>query len=313
MKYLVSRPALLAASVLLPLGAHAQAFRTYLASYGSDANAGCTVSAPCRLLPAALNAVLDGGEVWILDSANFNAGTVDIGKSVSIIAVPGQVASIVAAGGLPAISISTPNLKIGLRNIVIPRNANNPGTNGIDISSNSLLSVEDCLFSNLANNGIFAHGAASVIHVKNSVFRNVASFAVLAEGGPVVNITNSQILSSNGVWAYATAASSTTVNVTDSTISGASFSAVYARAIVPGAEAKVYLTRTTIHHSGTALQSETANGNGAATIYVGGSMISESSNGWYIFNPGASIVSYGNNQFSGNAANVGAMTSNPLQ
>jgi len=183
----------------------------------------------------------------------------------------------------------------------------------IDISSNSLLSVEDCLFSNLANNGIFAHGAASVIHVKNSVFRNVASFAVLAEGGPVVNITNSQILSSNGVWAYATAASSTTVNVTDSTISGASFSAVYARAIVPGAEAKVYLTRTTIHHSGTALQSETANGNGAATIYVGGSMISESSNGWYIFNPGASIVSYGNNQFSGNAANVGAMTSNPLQ
>jgi hypothetical protein len=51
----------------------------------------CTVGAPCRLLPAALAAVGSGGEIWILDSANYNTGPVTIGKSVSILAIPGAV------------------------------------------------------------------------------------------------------------------------------------------------------------------------------------------------------------------------------
>jgi len=58
-----------------PAGAEAGLFRAYLSSKGSDSNA-CTVGAPCRLLPAALAAVNDGGEIWIMDSANFNTGPV---------------------------------------------------------------------------------------------------------------------------------------------------------------------------------------------------------------------------------------------
>ena len=63
------RLALIAAFCLAGATAHAQSFRTYLASYGSDTNP-CSVTAPCRLLPAALNAVADGGDIWMLDSAN---------------------------------------------------------------------------------------------------------------------------------------------------------------------------------------------------------------------------------------------------
>jgi len=74
--------------------AHAQLFRAYLASDGNDGNP-CTLYAPCRLLPAALNAVADGGEIWMLDSANYNTSTVVISKSVSILAVPGVVGSVV--------------------------------------------------------------------------------------------------------------------------------------------------------------------------------------------------------------------------
>jgi len=302
-----------AAFLVLPIAAHAQAFRTYLASYGNDGNAGCTVTAPCRLLPAALNAVLDGGEIWILDSANFNAGTVNISKSVSIMAVPGQIASIASAGGGPAIAITTPNLKIGLRNIVIPKNANNPGTQGIDISSSGVLSVEDCLFTNLAYNGIYAHGAASVVHVKNSVFRNITAYSVWAENGPTVNITNSQMLSSNGALAYATTASTTKVSVTDSTISGAG-EGVYAYSTVAGAVVKIFVTRSTLDNLAYGLDSETAgSGTGSATIYVGGSTISDSGYGWMIYNTGAAIVSHGNNQFSGNTSTNGSMTFNSLQ
>jgi len=85
----------LASLLLLSPAAHAQIFRAYVASYGNDANP-CTVNAPCRLVPAALNAVASGGEIWMLDSANFNTATVDINKSVSVLAIPGQVGSIVA-------------------------------------------------------------------------------------------------------------------------------------------------------------------------------------------------------------------------
>src|ERR1700682_574931 len=73
----------------LTICASAQAaglFRAYLASGGSDSNP-CTVAAPCRLLPAALAAVTDGGEIWMLDSANYNTATVSITKSVTILAI----------------------------------------------------------------------------------------------------------------------------------------------------------------------------------------------------------------------------------
>src|SRR6478672_13256897 len=78
--------------------ASAGLFRAYLSINGNDANP-CTVQQPCRLLPAALAAVNDGGEVWILDSANYNTSTVNIIKSVTIVATPGAVGSVVATGG----------------------------------------------------------------------------------------------------------------------------------------------------------------------------------------------------------------------
>ena len=84
-------------ALLLCATAHAQLFRAYLAPTGSDANP-CTLQQPCRLLPAALTAVADGGEIWMLDSANYNSSSVNITKSVTILAVPGALGSVVAAG-----------------------------------------------------------------------------------------------------------------------------------------------------------------------------------------------------------------------
>lgn len=99
--------------------AHAQGlFRAYLSSTGSDANA-CTVAAPCRLLPAALTAVANGGEIWILNSANYNTAPVAITKSVSILAIPGVVGSLIATGASSALDIDTPGVRVALRNLVI--------------------------------------------------------------------------------------------------------------------------------------------------------------------------------------------------
>jgi hypothetical protein len=85
-------------TLLLSATAQAQLFRAYLAPDGLDANP-CTLAAPCRLLPAALAAVTDGGEIWMLDSANYNAGPVNVAKSVSILAVPARWAASSHSGG----------------------------------------------------------------------------------------------------------------------------------------------------------------------------------------------------------------------
>ena len=87
-------------TLFLSPDAHALLFRAYVASDGNDANP-CTLAAPCRLLPAALTAVASGGEIWMLESANYNTATVNINKSVSILAVPGAVGSIVATARGP--------------------------------------------------------------------------------------------------------------------------------------------------------------------------------------------------------------------
>src|SRR6476659_4072782 len=85
--------------------AHAQVFRAYVASDGNDANP-CTLQQPCRLLPAALTVVADGGEIWMLDSANYNTGQVNVTKSVTILAIPGAVGSVVATSGGDGITIN---------------------------------------------------------------------------------------------------------------------------------------------------------------------------------------------------------------
>jgi len=293
MKNLLSSVALLAAAALLPFASQAQSFRTYLASYGSDANAGCTVTAPCRLLPAALNAVLDGGEIWILDSANYNAGTVNITKSVSILAVPGQIASVVAVGGTEAINISTSGVKVALRNIVIPKNANNPGSNGIVMTNGSLLSIEDCLFANLAAVAVYVHDTTANVQVKNSVFRNIGSFAIQVQNGPTAVIANSQFLTTEGLVAYGTAVSTTSLTVSESTISNGS-EGVWAYSTVAGAVVRAYVMHNTIHAIRYSLESDVTGG-GNAAMFAGGNKVAGIYNWWI---SGGLIYSYGNNEFA---------------
>ncbi len=119
MKTPIARRGLLAVAFLAAwtTGANAAVFRAYLSPAGNDANP-CTLSAPCRLLPAALAAVQSGGEIWMLDSANYNTAPVTINKSVTILSVPGALGSVVATGG-NAINITAGGLTVVLRNLVI--------------------------------------------------------------------------------------------------------------------------------------------------------------------------------------------------
>jgi hypothetical protein len=294
---------LAAALLLVPPVANAQLFRAYLASYGSDANP-CSVSQPCRLVPAALALVAPGGEIWMLDSANFNIGTVSLTKSVTIMAVPGQVGSIVAVAGLPAIDIST-SVTVSLRNVSITSNANSPGGHGIVIS-NGVLNIEDSVIAGLPGAGILATGVSTAVNIRGTVFRNLTGgFAISATSGPTVLISTSQFLNTVGIYSSSPAASSSTLVVlSDSQILGGGGEGLYASSTGSGAIARAACQRSTISGTAYALDSE---GIGALVSAYGCSV---TGNFHGIYQTASGVVrSLGNNSIIDNyGSEVGSLT-----
>src|SRR4051794_34606275 len=69
--------------------------RTYVSGKGRD-NPSCSANSPCQTLQAALGRTLPGGEIFVLDSANY--GPVLIDKAVSIRS-RGAAAGVLASSG----------------------------------------------------------------------------------------------------------------------------------------------------------------------------------------------------------------------
>ena len=311
MPNVVRRILLLALVLLVPTTANAL-FRAYLSSTGSDANA-CTLPSPCRLLPAALSAVDDGGEIWMLDSANYNTSTVTISKSVSILAVPGAVGSVVAIVG-PAINIDSSSHTITLRNLVISMLAGSgaTATDGIDVTAGSVLTVDESVIAGFPNNGLYLTGG-SPAKIIRSVIRNNGIGVRLHDGG-YAEISASHLLGNFNAGIYADSdaavpslAAGAGVVASDTVISGGTAGVVIA-STGAGAVPAATLTHCRIYNVQYALQS-TTNGTGSATITVGGSMVV---GGYVQSGTGSVIRTLGNNQIDG-AAISGALTPMALQ
>lgn len=168
--------------------AQAGLFRSYLSLNGNDANA-CTLPAPCRLLPAALTAVNDGGEIWMLDSANYNGAPVNINKSVKILAIPGQMGSIVGNGG-DAIIINTSG-DVTLRNLQILNLSG--GVNGVNIQNAAAVHIEKTSidgFTTDASSCIRLDSPATVrLYVDDSFLRHCRN-GIFANGSNTTNRTS---------------------------------------------------------------------------------------------------------------------------
>ena len=297
----------LAASLLCG-AAHAQMFRAYLASYGADTNP-CTVAAPCRLLPAALGAVSSGGQVWILDSANYNSGPVTISKDVTILAVPGVVGSLVAVAGGPAL-ISTSN-NVRLRNLVIGSNAASPGTDGIQVSGGTLY-VEACEFTPpLAGAGIRLTAGAVSVH--NSVFRDSA-IGIYVSGNSSLNVSTSHFAGMTyGIRADDQQASTqATAQVSDSVFMQL-FGAVYASATSATSAGSVSVAVNRIRVSESSFGVFTNSGAaGLASASVAGSVFSHIGNVALQQSGNSTLQSRGDNQVLGNFHDTaGTITSAP--
>ncbi len=216
-------------SLILSAGAQAQAFRTYLSGGGNDGNP-CSLVAPCRLLPAAIAAVIDGGEVWMLDSATYNLWLpVNVNKSVTILAVPGALANVLAVVE-NAIDIATPGVKVTLRNLVIAADVRGAGvfSSGINMTAGLSLTVDKCLIANLPLDGISvsANGASVLVTdtvIRGNGFGGSSGNGLVVSGGARATVTRATISGNRNVGVFVLADlpdTTTTADIADSTVEG---------------------------------------------------------------------------------------------
>lgn len=327
----LTRIATALAVAVLPALASAQPtglFRAYLASTGNDANP-CTRAAPCRLLPAAIAAVQDSGEIWILDSANYNVGTVVFDRSVNVVAVPGVLGSIVARAANADTLVVPDGVTVGLRNLDFTAFAGDTflAGQGIGVSTTGTgkVYVEDCRFTGLRAAGIFVQGPGSAT-VTRSTFRGNAS-GITASGTPTVVVADSTFLdNSTAVSMFLTATGDGTLSVARSIIRGSDGGILYSASVpLPGAKAVLHVTdariegKSPVAGAGIALTANSAtpaegefHGNvvqnfnvginlgGALNVSVlGGNTITRTGTG--VSGGNATVVSSGNNIVRGNA------------
>jgi Right handed beta helix region len=234
--------------------ARAQVQRTWVASFGSNANP-CTRASPCATFSTALANTAVNGEINCIDTGVFGFGlTLGITKSVTI-DCHDAFAAIHNCNATPAITINIPvtaadpNRTVRLRNLSINGMGPNPncGQNGILILSAAKVSIENVVVQGFITRGIWdARTAGGRLTVTNSVVRNnavglfvspssgqtridVAVSNVVAEGnnvgmafnnGPKVQIKRSMMSNNGNTGVESTASTGVTeVHVDDSAIS----------------------------------------------------------------------------------------------
>jgi hypothetical protein len=164
-----SLPVLLLAALVAP-PAFGLAQRTFVASYGNDANP-CSLASPCRSFGAAIAQVIAGGEVIVLDSAGY--GPTVITQSVSIIAPAGVYAgiSVISPANTIGVDINGAGIKVVLQNIAI--NALG-GTYGIQVQQAAEVDVNGCAISNFTGAGIYSTAANARLNVRDTLVRDGA-------------------------------------------------------------------------------------------------------------------------------------------
>lgn len=164
--------------------------RTHVsAAVGADTNvaAGCTPVAPCRTFKAAMAKTDPNGEVVVLDSGGYDAVT--IAQSVALIAPTGVYAGISVPAKANGVTIATSGLNVVLRGIAINGQG---GNNGIVMTADSKLTIENCVVANLGLHGIFVSGLATV-RITDTIVRDSGSEGVWIENGARGTITRATI------------------------------------------------------------------------------------------------------------------------
>jgi hypothetical protein len=205
------RAAAACAIALTVAGVGDAAPRTFVASYGNDANA-CSLGAPCRSFGTAITHTDADGEISVLDSAGY--GRVTITKSVSIIAPAGIHAGISVAAGSSGVLVFNAAAVVALRGLII---TGQPGsTYGIYVNQGARLYVENCTISKMGSGGLRIRDGET--YVTDSTIRDNGGYGIEARD-PIRLVVDRTRIERNGLDGLL-AGNGTRASITSSVIAG---------------------------------------------------------------------------------------------
>jgi parallel beta helix pectate lyase-like protein len=265
--------------------------RTYVSGVGKDSNP-CTASSPCQTFQAAMALTVAGGEIYVLDSANY--GAVTINKAVSITS-EGAMAGVLATSGAGITITAGAGDVINLRGLDI--DGGGSGVIGIQFSSGQSLNIQKSAVRNFTNSGIsFSPNGPGTLFITETTVTNSANngISITSNGTAVTSAINRVTASGNGtgILAYGGNASVTIIDTVAGNNSygiGASSSAVMVR-------------NSTVSNNGVGIAADQN-----AIIRVGQSTVAANGTGWQATN-GGQVLSYSNNNVAGNTTD-GTVTS----
>jgi Periplasmic copper-binding protein (NosD) len=303
-------PLLLASAIAFATTHTHAAPRTFVASYGADANTSvnCSLALPCRGFAAAQTVTDNSGEIVVLDSAGY--GGLTITKSISILAPAGVYAGIAVPSGAIGVTITAPESDVVLRGLSI----NGQGGNyGIYMTSGNSLSVENCVISNFALSigaGVYSNASAKVSVLDTTFRKNFNGINI--EGGGSTLVSRSTLLGlsgGKGIYIHQTVSQNgPTATIADSTVSG-SYLGIQASSDGASSVVRVSIMRSTITKSGYGIVAD-AISTGYSLVTVSQSLITENVFGFVKDGTNATIKTLGNNTVDSNGTNAdGAITS----
>jgi hypothetical protein len=245
---------------------------TWVASNGGGG--ACTRAAPCANFQTAHLATDPGGIIKCVDAGNF--GAVGITKSITIDCT-GTNGGIVSVPGGPGVDIATAGVDVTLRGLSIDGGSNVGGFIGVRMANGNRLNIKDCRISG------YAFGIT--IQPTGSVAVRVALTRVQVER----NITG---IVANGT----TSTGSIVVQVRDSVVANNGENGITALTIPGGAFTAFVVDRSSIILN--FVDGIRADGAGAV-VHLGNSTVIGNAGGLIVAN-GGQILSYQNNQASGN-------------
>jgi hypothetical protein len=294
--------AVLCIAVLQATPAAAQAQRVFVAAQGADGNP-CSFALPCRTFQRAHDVVAAGGEIDVLDPAGY--GAVTITKAISI---QGHGFSGISVGsGSSGITVNAGATDaVSLNGLLI--DGGGVGNQGIAFLAGKFLVVENCVFGNLLDAGLFFEMSTSTpssLAVSNSRFTHNfsgISIATHGSGAATASIDRSGFYANgNGVVAVGDNGTGTLdVTVADSVASNNDDFGFVVVSSTGHSISTMMLTRVVSSGNDTGIASA------GSTILLAQSTVTGNTIGFNAAGVGA-IRSYGDNAIDNNGSNTGAL------
>jgi hypothetical protein len=286
------------------------ASRTWVASFGGGTT--CSRSSPCADFQTAHNATDENGEINCVDSGSFHGGTLFISKSITIDCT-GTLAAITTAFLAVAINFNEAGKTVTLRGLTI--NGRGVAIIGIDFIRGAVLHIDNCRIFGFRGGGAgFGKGirftpadagVTSKLYITDSIITDNG----LASSGGGIEVTpasgaigyvaldgvqvdnNTHGISVVGAGGGATAI----VQVRDSVVTGSAGNGLWATT-TSGLAAFVVDRTSIVTNAGSGILADGA----SALVHIGSATVVGNGAGFSTMS-GGQILSYQNNQASGNS------------